>query len=329
MKLKNYPIATAFAGAVAGVDVSNSPNELIGYEGYDKHPNLAAIKSSFKFDRMGLNLLRHAWQREIANRDDTDPRRGIWIGGPKGVGKTVMIEQFFARIGVPVITFTCNRRIPISDWLIKMVPDGEGGWLQIDGPLLTAMREGFPVVLSEPSSMDPADLIAMHDIIDRGLVVLDNGETVQAKRGFHVYATDNSMGFGDGTGAYPALNTMNAATMSRFYKFEKSYPTPDEEVEILQARFADASSGALAKFVGFANAIREPHRKGQSVVTMGTRELIDWVEVSISMEPMRGLGKEPAWVGFQTVMGTLPDADQSCAEGLFQSQFGVDVRALS
>lgn len=321
--ITQYPIAQAFAGTIPGVE--SSPRNLAGYAGFENHPQLHPIIPTYKFNKQAVNLLIHTWVREISTRTETDPRRGIWFGGPKGVGKTTIVEQFFARLGVPVFTITCNRRVPLSDYLTKMVPDGEGGWLQVDGPILTAMKGGFPIVLSEPGAMDPADLIAMHDIIDRGLVVLDNGDVVRAERGFHVHATDNSMGFGDMTGAYAGLNTMNTATMSRFYKFYLGYPSREEEVAILHARYSEQELDTLGYFVDFANAMREPHIKGMSVVTMGTRELIDWVDVATAMDGLKHQGTNPAWFGFKTVMGGLPDQERLAAEGFFQSTFGVDV----
>jgi len=316
-------VGLAFAGTIPGID--KATHAITGYSGFEDHPMLAAINPNQQFDRALLNLLFFTWNREIEFRAETDPRRGIWLGGPKGAGKTTVIEQFFARLGVPAYSLTCNRRIPLSDYLKKMVPDGEGGWLQIDGPLLVAMKEGFPVVLNEPGAMDPADLTAMNDIIDRGLVMLDDGEVVRAARGFHVYAADNSMGHGDMTGAYAGVNVMNQATMSRFYKFEMAYAEKERELRILTSKFPNQPSDVLEQYVDFANAMREPHIKGQTSFTVGTRELIDWVEVSCGMQgAAEAMNMNPAWFGLNTVCA-LPDVERQAAKSLFKSVFGVDL----
>lgn len=316
-------VGQAFAGSRPNIE--SSTLKVTGYGCFADHPLLHPTKPKYQFERKALNLLFFAWTREIENRADTAPRRGIWFGGPKGAGKTTIVEQFFARLGVPVFPLTCNRRIPLSDYLVKMVPDGEGGWLQIDGPLLTAMKEGFPVVLNEPGAMDPADLTAMNDIIDRGIVVLDNGEVVRARRGFHVYATDNSMGLGDETGAYAGVNTMNAATMSRFYKFEMKYSEPEEELRILQGEFPEQRKDALEKFVQFTNLMREPYLKGMSSFTIGTRELIDWIDVTSTMQDaLEDMGENAVWFGLNTVVA-LSQTERAAAKGVFKSVFGIDL----
>lgn len=322
MKKATIAVATAFAGRVPDVEKFNG--EIEGYEGTDTHPHLPTINPTFRFIKDAFLTLCYAWRREWS-RTESDPRRGVWWGGPKGVGKTTLTEQFFARIGVPVTSITCNRRIPLSDYISKLVPDGEGGWMTIPGVLTVAMQQGYPVILNEPSSMDPADLIAMHDIIDRGLLVKDDGEVITAARGFLVFATDNSMGFGDMSGAYAGVNTMNQATMSRFLKFDVDYPTEAEEQQILVERFPDQAPEFLGEIVKFANAMRAPARSGQSMVTMGTREVIDLAECAAYFHGLTAKRRSPVWFAFQRVMGGIPPVEMEAAKATFQSVFGVDV----
>lgn len=318
-------LATAFANAVPGVE--DTQQKLPGYSGTQSHVLLPRINPAYRFDKERFLTLSYSWAREWS-RTETDPRRGVWFGGPKGAGKTTVVEQFFARLGVPVLTLTCNRRIPLSDFIQKMVPDGEGGWLKVDGALTTAMRMGYPVVLSEPSAMDEADLIAMHDIIDRGYLVMEDGDVVQAKRGFLVYATDNTMGWGDQTGAYGGTGSMNSATMRRFLKDEVDYPSPEEEIEILQRYFPGQTQDVLRQFVDFANAIRAPHRAGQSPVTMGTGEVREWVECAQYFRTLahrKENALNPAWFAFKRIMGGIPGPELQAARQHFQNTFQVDV----
>lgn len=319
-----HKASARFAGTIEGIEASAL--ELIGFDGLENNPFMPTLIPTYKFDRTVVNMLTFTWHREIANRQETDPRRGIWFGGPKGCGKTTVVEQFFARLGVPVVTLTCNRRIPLSDYVSKMIPDGEGGWLQVPGPLKVAMQMGYPVVLNEPSAMAPEDLVAMHDIIDRGILVEDSGEMTVAARGFHVYAADNTMGYGDTTGAYAGVNTMNQATISRFFTMEMGYPPKELELSILKARFPDLPEDALGVHVDFCNAMRQPYLRGESSVTMGTRELISWVEVTAAFEGLSQRGLSPAWFGFQRVMGGIPQVERAAAEGFYQSTFGVNVQ---
>lgn len=304
-------------------DVETLPDEatLVGYKGFEGHPYLPTTMADedFLFDKEAFQIMSYAWNREWG-RKEYDPRRGVWWGGPKGAGKTTLTEQFFARLNVPVVSLTCNRRIPLSDLIDKMIPDGAGGWIQVPGPLKTAMLMGFPVVLNEPSRMEPADLVAMHDIIDRGIHVADDGEVIRAKQGFIVFATDNTMGFGDDTGSYPDANMLDQATLSRFIKAEVDYPSPEMELKILENKTGVAKAAGL-QFVNFANAVRAGYVNGKSSVTMGTRELIEWVQAASYFKNLKS--EPPALFALKRVMGGCPAPDMKAMTELYESQFGA------
>lgn len=322
-KIRHLDVAInkAFAHVVPDVEKAPADATLVGYEGFDGHPHLAGVMSDgdFLFDKPAFQTLAYAWDREWT-RKATDPRRGVWFGGPKGAGKTTMCEQFFARLGVPVVQLTCNRRIPLSDLIDKMMPDGSGGWIQIPGPLKVAMQMGLPVILNEPSRMEPADLVAMHDIIDRGILVCDDGEVVRAAQGFLVFATDNTMGFGDETGAYPDANVLDQATLSRFLKVEVDYPSAEMEARILESKVGTQKDVARL-FVSCANAIRASYIAGKSAVTMGTRELIDWASAA---EYFVGYKDEPPAVfAFKRVMGGVPAAEMRAMLQTLEAHFGA------
>lgn len=324
MNIIQSPVADAFRGLVP--DVERSSASMPAYEGTQNHMCLPVTNPTFRFSKDAFMMLAYVWSREW-QRSESDPRRGVWFGGPKGAGKTTLVEQFFARIGVPVVSLTCNRRIPLSDYVRQMVPDGEGGWLSVPGPLVVAMQEGFPVVLNEPSAMDPADLVAMHDLIDRGLLVQEDGSVIRASRGFLVFATDNTFGQGDDSGSYAGANTLSAATMSRFLKFNLDYPGEKEEVAILEARFNGQSTEALQMFVKLANMVRASYTAGASQVTMGTRELIDWVECTLYFNGLSASGRNPAWFALQRVVGGGAPHEMVAIRQHFEAVYGCEVDA--
>lgn len=288
-----------------GVDVAT---------GTERHQYLPAPIPGYRLDKQLFQTLMFLWDRE-QSRSETAVRRGLWIGGPRRSGKTTGVEQFFAALNVPVLSITCNRRIPLSDYIRQMLPDGTGGWMSLPGPLVTAMEQGYPVILNEVSGMDPADLLAMNDIIDRGFIAMDDGTVVRAARGFMVFATDNTMGSGDDTGLYNGTEGQNSSTVSRFFKFKVDYPVADEEVRILANRFPSIAESTLEQFVNFANAVRDAHKSGCRA-TIGTGELIDLVEISDYFGD--------AWVGGQRVlMDGLSGADYQAVKDLYEAQFGA------
>jgi len=288
--------------------------EITTVTGAEKHQYTAALIPGYRLDRMLCQTLLFLWDREMS-RHETGVRRGLWLGGPRRAGKTTGVEQFFAALGVPVLSITCNRRIPLSDYIRQMLPDGTGGWMSLPGPLVIAMQQGYPVILNEVSGMDPADLLAMNDIIDRGFLATDDGSVIRAARGFMVFATDNTMGSGDETGLYGGTETQNASTVSRFFKFKIGYPKPEEELEILKNRFPTQPDAMLIEHIKFANAVRDAHAAG-SRATLGTGELIDWVEIgSYFTDPFIGIQR--------VLLDGLSGADYEAVKSLYEAQFGV------
>lgn len=313
-------VKDAFGTVVPGFDKAPDAATLVGFNGMDQHPFQVQVMedADFLFDKEAWMTMAYAWNREWS-RKDTDPRRGVWFGGPKGTGKTTLVEQFFGRLKVPVTVITCNRKTPLADLLTKMSPDGTGGWIQTPGPLKLAMQMGLPVCLNEVSRMDPADLVAVNDIIDRGIHVMDDGEVVRAARGFVVFATDNTMGFGDERGAYMDANMMDQSFLSRFLKFEVTYPAEEVEIKILQNR-AGLDEATARQHVKFATAVRHAYERATSSVTMGTRELIDWAQASTYFGSLKT--EAGALFALRRVMGGCPGQEMKALEQIYRSTFG-------
>lgn len=277
----------------------------------------------FRFSQEVFRVLQFAWLREV-NRQPHQPRRGVWFSGPKGAGKTTVIEQFCARLGLPVASLTCNREFRIADAVQSktLIPNDNGGMtiVPVDGPLGIAMREGFPVVLNELDLADPAELTGLNDIVDRGIyVVPDSGEVIEATPGFMVMAAANSNGAGDLTGEYAGVATMNAALMSRFYKFEVSYPSPAEELDVLrQTGLVTTENEAIAeKVCEIAGLLRKAYESGAQGLTspISTREVIDITEAVGAFAHLADKGISPMRYAFNLCYGNgLPPAAKQAVE---------------
>ncbi|HOV56387.1 MAG TPA: AAA family ATPase [Rhodanobacteraceae bacterium] len=286
-------------------------------------PYMAVRNPNYVFPTETWKVLGYVWSRENA-RQEHQGRLGLLVMGPKGSGKTTLIEQFFQRLSVPVPSYTANKRTTLQDLVGGKTLSG-GEILYDEGPLVFAMRNGLPFLLNEMDLMDPGELTGLNDIIERGVLLRDNGEMVEAARGFLFFASMNTRGGGDVEGAYSGTNVMNKALMSRFLKVFADYPTKDVEAEILVRSVPGLQTPEANRFVELANLIRAGY-KGESggtplEETMSTRELITWVELVSTYRLSR---PDAALFGIRLVLTNACEGTSAAAiEQLVQKLFPV------
>lgn len=259
----------------AGVFGSEHAGKAMGGYGLAANdPRLPREIPGYVFRQELLRGLSFTWAREL-NRKPHQAKMGLLLTGPKGSGKTTLVEQFFHRLGVPVFHYTANRATEISN-LLESRTLVDGSIVPVEGPLLLAMRAGCPFVLNEVDLVDPGVLAGLNDIVERGIAATSTG-VVLAERGFLFVATAN--GIGDDHGGYAGTLEMNQAFISRFgVKLRVEYPTPAEETQIVVS--ATGCPVPLAtKAVDAARLCRNAEALAGSV---STREVIAWVELMLA-----------------------------------------------
>ena len=196
--------------------------------------------------------------------------------GHKGVGKTSLILQVAAHIGQPCIRLNFTGQISISD-LVGSLGFGAKGTEWHDGPVITAMRNGYWLVLDEFDFGDPSVLSMFHPVLERSpyyCLKENNGEVVQAVKGFRAFATGNSIG-GDASGEYAGTQPMNAALLDRFAGhgrvLEVKPMTMRQERQVVLSVMPNLPPRIARKATVFAAKVRSEHLKSFS-----TRELINW-----------------------------------------------------
>lgn len=265
--------------------------ETYGFEPSDS-PYLVPVDEGYRFDNVdAMRLMTIAWAREWERKEGTH-RKGILFFGPTGSGKTSLIEQFFARLNVPLLRVTWNPKREADEMLTDRILV-DGMLLDRDQAITTAARQGLPVVINELDLADPAELVSLNDVIEKGLIVLPNGETIQAKRGFMVFATANTAGVDDEDGVYHGTRSQNASTLRRFYKICLGYPSVEDEVNFLKERFPHLKDSPLIE--GVANVavkIRQAFAGTSDAVQLSKPisrpETVDWLELIDAMRYLKG-----------------------------------------
>jgi cobaltochelatase CobS len=200
----------------------------------------------------------------------------VFLIGAKGTGKTSCVEQVAARVGQPVVRVNFTGQISVSD-IVGSMGFGPSGTYWNDGPVITAMRNGYWLLLDEFDFGDPSVLSIFHPILEaRPSYCLkeNNGEIVVAKPGFRVFATGNSIS-GDKDGQYVGTQALNAALLDRFTGHgsvvEIKAMSARQEREVVLALLPDLPYRIAKRACDFAADMRSKHLKGFS-----TRELLNW-----------------------------------------------------
>lgn len=239
----------------------------------------------------------------------TDP---LYVFGPTGCGKTSCLKQLAARLNYPVFEVTGHSRLEFPDLVGHL--SVHQGTMQFDyGPLALAIRFGGLFLLNEIDLLDPSTAAGLNSILDGApLCIPENGgELIIPHPMFRLCATANSNGGSDQTGLYQGIQRQNLAFMDRFTLCEVGYPSPAAEENLLAKISPKLPKAIRKKMVEYANEIRRLFMgeagnaySGNSIeVTLSTRTLIRWAELTVRYQPLAKQGIAPVTYALDRALG--------------------------
>ena len=148
----------------------------------------------------------------------------------------------------------------------------------VEGPVLTAMRNGYVLLLEELDFSSPAILSLQGILEGKPYYFKLNNEMIDPHTNFNIVATGNTKGKGSEDGRYIGTNILNEAFLERFgVTLEQEYPTNATEYKIVSntMKSFDCFDEGFAKvIVKWAEAIRITFNAGGVDETMSTRRII-------------------------------------------------------
>jgi len=186
----------------------------------------------------------------------------VLLYGPPGTGKTAMLEAAFPDL----LTVAGTGDTVVDDFLGSYNPVPGGGYQFVYGPLVTAMREGRPLLVDDATLIPPRVLAVLYPAMDgRGVIAIPahGNEQVEAVDGFYVCAGHNP-------GVHGAVLT--EALVSRFtvhlhvatdWELARQLGVPKAVIEAAQDLNNDLTAGRVAwapqlrELLGFVTVRRQ------------------------------------------------------------------------
>lgn len=257
----------------------------------------------------------------------TPPLGGLFVHGPFGSGKTSVIEQFCARLGLPLVSCDWNYESEVED-LIGTRDIAFGDTAFTPGPLTEAMKHGHVLLINEIDRGRPSNLTGLHGILDgASLLIKATNEVVRPHPDFRLVVTANSAGSGDRGGQYTgSVRKQDPAFLDRFTFLECAFMDEADEVDLLMRKFPAFEGQLLQKLVEFANDTRAKATDVAATLTVpvSTRTLLRflWLAESygISGTPYRDQSLDILRPALEpTYLFRLDDVERAVAEKVLDS----------
>jgi MoxR-like ATPase len=197
-------------------------------------------------------------------------RRHIMASGPSGSGKTFPLENMLRKHGQRYLKVSVADGLALSDFLAKPAARATGTGTETFytyGFLPIAMLNGMGLILDEIDQCQPEIISVLNAVLETGRIFIpQTGETIEAKQGFQVFMTCNTLR--DDTGNYSGFR-LNAALLNRIVFVKCDYLPAKTEASIL-ARVGLTPTNA-EKLVGIFNGLRAAYEARKLTAAPSTR----------------------------------------------------------
>ena len=251
----------------------------------------------------------------------SEDRHAMKLIGHTGAGKTEGVLQWHACLNLPLLVIGVNPRTEAQQ-LMGMPTTTVDGMAYVDGPLVTAARQGQAVLVDEYNLMDPGEASGLNAFLEgKPYTIPETGETIVPAPGFRIYATMNPK-----TSGYRGRNKQDMANDARFLDCEVKYLSKEAETPLVEralAKVYDAQGQVpdpaflnklATDFVSTANDIREQYMgvsdAGSALpCTMCTRTLLAWAQTAAMAKSLMPAGRSSIHWALTKVLSTRQDPE--------------------
>lgn len=269
LKLIPYSIRDTFS-----VDV-DANIKVLGVDPATTLPEqVPVIDPDFVFHKETLSDVL-AWWRFTLTKQKRHPRKGLYLRGEPGCGKTEYPRQIAARLNIPVFELTAHERMEVSDIVAQKDLVG-GDTVFSDGPATMAWRTGGWFLLNEEDYLSPGTTGGLNEVFES--IRLPNGQRIPPEETARFICTGNNANT-DSTAHFSGTQRQNPAFLERFLMVKVDYPPKEVEEKILAKKAPMVPAPTIERMVTFANELRTARSTGGLDLALSTRCLIDWAQL--------------------------------------------------
>lgn len=195
----------------------------------------------------------------------------VMITGNHGSGKSHLVDQVCAKLNRPLIRVNVHKETD-EVALIGGPTLINGNIVYKEGPILTAMRNGYIVNIDEIDRASGETLLCLNSILEgSNFYNKYTGEIIHPKAGFNIIATANTKGFG-AQGKFLS-QILDEAFLERFViTIEQEYPNIKIEKQILSKVIDDEEF--IDTLCKWSQVIRESFFQNAIDSLISTRRLL-------------------------------------------------------
>ena len=214
--------------------------------------------------------------------------RHILLEGPPGTGKSTLLRSVAEALGVGFAFVEGNAELTPARLVghfdpARVLTDGYSADVFVDGPLVSALREGSLLYVEEINRIPEETLNVLITVMSEGEITVPRLGTVKSAAGFRLVAAMNP---------FDAVGTarISSAVYDRVCRVAMTYQSASDEVEIVFREIAkqDSTSNVSRDWVGkVVEMVRRTRNHSDLRFGSSVRGAIDTAVVAASLSAMR------------------------------------------